>query len=97
MKHTEERKRKRFEEKETKGAKMTLDDVAGVIHELGEEINKTGEYKKKILMAKNKDQNPVIEAIDWYLSNLDESRRLEACHNLVKYLKAKINEMQKES
>lgn len=106
----EERKRKAFEERKKKldeeskkhdevlenDRKETDEILSGL-----QDMMNTNEEKEKLLskmrLTGDNAKEPIYEALLQYLMSLNESTRLEACHNIIKFCKGIATECQKNS
>ena len=73
-----------------------VDEAKGLLMAQAETLQKRQSFKEKIRVSHEGKDDPFVDAIMDYLDGLeDDSRRIEACHNIIKVCKGIANQLQK--
>ena len=92
-----EKAKKEKKENEYSDNYIDNDEVDSLIKELRLREEKKNEFYNKMRMTGDNSKDPIYDALLEYLLELDESNRLEACHNIIKFCKTIANELQVKS
>lgn len=106
----EERKRKMFEERKKKideqskkhderleDDKKETDEILSGLQDMMNANEEKEKLLSKMRLTGDNAKEPIYEALLQYLMGLNESTRLEACHNIIKFCKGIATECQKNS
>jgi len=89
----QESERKREEQKRDMNREIERDNA--LINQTVKELQKRADFKEKIRLSADGKKDPFQDAIIDYLNELEsDSRRIEACFNIIKICKRIANELQ---
>lgn len=94
-----EKKQREYEEREKsrKYADVNTEEILSGLSNMMEVNNEKEKLLSKMRLSGNNAKEPIYEALFEYLAGLNVNRRLEACHNIIKFCKGIAAECQTKS